>query len=678
VHARIAWLVVGLSACFAVLDTAITAASQSLTSEEAWAQHGWPLATAAALGCVLMGAVIISRYPRHPIGWLLCVISTASFSLAAEAYSIWVLDNAGPGPEVVGHVAGWLAVLLGAPLTIVAVTAIYLVAPNGRLAELRSHWVARIAAAGIVLYTAGVLTVSPLEYDFAETDVSLVTAMLTAPGLVLVALALVGSAVGLVRRLRRARGETRQQLLWVALSASFLAFGLVFLLTVQGIQGGEQTWLSATPLFTAYLAFPICVAVAVLRHRLFDVDLIVNRALVVALAAALVAVGYVLVVILIGGSIGEGAGGFWPSLLATALVALAFQPVRRWVVRLADRLAYGAAAVPYESLADFSRRLGDSPDPATLLPAVAEASATAVGARRATVRLVIPGGPDRTAAWPTDPPDPIGPATGATDHEVPIVDRGEQLGSISVEMPPGRTLRAADGRLLDDLADQAGIAFRNVRVAAELAGQVEELSRRTRELAESRRRLITAADVERSRLERSIAREVLPHLQPLPPRLTELAGDSEPLTADRLGPLLASATAALEALREITRGVFPAQLTRSGLEPALASLLVRTGSGRLVVDPSAAGRRHDSRTEAAAYFCVVEASRVLDPPIEVRMSAPDRLLHLVILGGHGGDGAVDAMRDRVETAGGTVTDHRAGQGTVVEVSLPAEPAGVRA
>jgi hypothetical protein len=679
VHARVAWLVVGLSAVCAVLDTAITAASLGLTSEEAWAVHGWPLATAATVGCALMGALIISRYPRHPIGWLLCVASLSSISMATEAFSVWVLDHAGPGPDVAGHVAAWVAVLFGAPLALTALTLIYLVAPDGRLASRRWRWVARMSVAGLALYTLGALTVSPTDFSINDYEPNVVSGAATAIGVVLVAVALVSAAVGVVRRLRRAEGSARQQLRWVGLSAVLLAFGLVFLLSVQAGQGGgrEQTLLSATPLFAAYLAFPICIAVAVLRHRLFDLDLVVNRALVIAIATAVVAAGYVVAVTLLGTALRKGAGGFWPSLLATALVALAFQPVRRWVVRLADRVAYGDSAVPYESLADFSRRLGDSPDPTTLLPAVAEVSARAVGARRATARLLVAGAPDRTATWPVDPRDPIGSTAGIPAGEVPVVDRGEELGSISVEMPPGRTLRAADERLLADLADQAGIAFRNVQVAAELAGQVEELSRRTGELAESRRRLITAADGERARLERSIAREVVPHLEPLPRRLAALAGAPEPLTAEDFRPLLASATAALEALREITRGVFPAQLTRSGLEPALTSLLGRTGTGRLVVEPTAAGRRHDPRAEAAAYFCVVEAARDLDPPLEVRLSAPDSRLLLMIVGGLGGEVAVDAMRDRVETAGGTVTDRHADRGTTVEVSLPSEPAGVR-
>ena len=193
---------------------------------------------------------------------------------------------------------------------------------------------------------------------------------------------------------------TRRQLLWIASSAAFLAIGVVLILVIPRIQGEEGTWVAALPLRLAQLAVPLCVAVAVLRYRLLQIELIVNRALVLALATGFVAVAYVLVVVVLGVAIGGGTGGFWPSLLATAVVAIAFQPLRGRVVKIADRLAFGAAAAPYEALADFSRRLGERPDPSALLPAVAEAAAHAVNASRVRALLNVEAGPDRSADWP--------------------------------------------------------------------------------------------------------------------------------------------------------------------------------------------------------------------------------------------------------------------------------------
>ena len=677
-RARIAWAVAGLAAVAVILDTAFTAAHRPLLSEATWADHGWPLISLAGAGCALMGALIISRYPRQPLGWLLCTASLISVTLALEAYGVWVLEGDGPGSPYWAHVSAWVASLLGWP-AFTAIIIVFLISPDGHLLSPRWRWAVRVTVVGLGLHTLGTLTIRPGEFVYGEEyGNSTVSRPLLVVGVLLVAAGLIASAVSLVLRLRRARDDVRRQLLWIASSAAFLAFGVVFVLVVPHIQGKEGTWLAALPLHVAQLAFPLCVAVAVLRHRLFDIDLIVNRALVLALATGLVAVGYVLVVVVVGLAVGGGTGGFWPSLFATALVAMAFQPLRRRVVRIADRLAFGAAAAPYEALADFSRRLGDSPDPSALLPAVADAAAHAVNALRTTVRLVVEGGPDRLAMWPPFGAD----GQAAAGVEIPVVHGGERLGSITVEMPVGRALRDRDKRLLADLAEQAGMAFRNARLTAELSGRVEQLDHRTRELTESRRRLITADDAERSRLERSIARQVVPHLAPLPDRLRQLshADRDAPAALDvgLLGPLLESSNAALEALREITRGVFPAQLARSGLPTALGSLLARTGgSGRLVVEDSATGRRFDPRVEAAAYFCVAEATRDLGAPILAVLTASGDQLQLVVSGSDRGGLPLGHMRDRVEAAGGSVSMTGEDGHTGIDVRLPA-PAAVAA
>lgn len=668
-RARIAWAVVCLVAVAVLLDTVFTAAHRSLLSEATWADHGWPLISLAGLGCALMGALIVSRYPRHPLGWLLCAASLISVTLAAEAYSAWVLDGDGPGSPYWAHVAAWAASLLGWP-AFTALIMVFLISPDGHLLSPRWRWAARVAVVGLVLHTVGTLTISPGEFVYGEQYGNrTVSAPLLFAGVLLVAAGLLASAVSLVLRLRRARDDVRRQLLWIASSAAFLAFGVVFVLVVPLIQGEGETWLTALPLHLAQLAVPLTVAVAVLRHRLFEIDLIVNRALVLALATGLVAVGYVLVVVVVGFAVGGGTGGFWPSLFATALVAMAFQPLRRRVVRLADRLAFGEAAVPYEALADFSRKLGDSPDPSALLPAVADAAAGAVSAQRTTVRLVVEQGPDRLATWRSGADGRAGP-----EVEIPVNHGGERLGSITVRMPVGRVLREQEMALLEDLAEQAGMAFRNARLSAELSDRVEQLGHHTRELNQSRRRLITAGDTERSRLERSIAKQVVPHLAPLPLRLQQLShvADDPPAALDPalLGPLIESLNAALESLREITRGVFPAQLARSGLQPALASLLGRSNAGRLIADPSMNGRRMDARVEAAAYFCVAGVVADLLPPVEVVMSTADDRLIIVVTGGTDARLSVDSLKDRVETVDGSVTIRTTASGTVVDLSLP--------
>jgi hypothetical protein len=670
VRARTAWAVFGFAVLATVLDTVFTAAHRSLWSESTWAEHGWPLAPLANLGCALMGALIVSRHPRHPLGWLLSVASLLSVTLAAEAYGVWVLDGDGPGLESWGHVAVWASPLLGWP-AFTALVLVFLLAPDGHLPSPRWRWAVAVTLSGLVLHTLGTLSTPPGDFVYGQRDSArAITAPLLTVGWMLVAVGLVASAASLVVRMRRSRDDVRRQLLWIASAAVLLAVGVVVILAVPRMTGVEGTWLAGLPLRVAQVAVPLCVAVAVLRHRLLEIDVIVNRALVLALATALVAIGYVLLVVTAGLVVDGGTNGFWPSLLATAVVALAFQPLRSRVVRLADRLAFGAAAAPYEALADFSRRLGESPDPTELLPSVAEAAGRAVRARRASVVLRVDAGPDLTASWPVG--SAIDPA--AATVEMPVLHLGERLGTISVAMPAGQPLRPRELGLLTDLTDQAGLAFRNARLTAELSGQVERLTQRTRELDDSRRRLINASDAERSRLERAIARQVVPHLQPLPDRLHELSDPASSAMAPdttALDPLVTSLNTALEALREITRGVFPAQLARSGLPVAVGSFLTRAAStSRLVVEDSVTHRRFDPRVEAAAYFCVAEAIGDIGGPVRVALSVDDDQLRVVVSGRDDGPLPVGHIRDRVEAIGGSVSTDVREDRVTLEAWLP--------
>jgi signal transduction histidine kinase len=219
------------------------------------------------------------------------------------------------------------------------------------------------------------------------------------------------------------------------------------------------------------------------------------------------------------------------------------------------------------------------------------------------------------------------------------------------------------------------MAFRSAQLTAELSAQVEQLSLHTDELDQSRARLISAGDAERSRVERAIARQVIPHLAPLPERLRELS-HSDPHAPDaldtaQLAPLLASMNKAMQSLREITRGVFPAQLARSGLPTALGSLLAQPDlPGRLTVEDSAAGVRFDARVEAAAYFCVAEAMRAFDYPIAVVLSVHGDQLHLSVSGTEAGGLSLSHMRDRIEATGGSVSATGRDGRTSVEVLAP--------
>lgn len=663
-YARVAWVLTALTVLIAGADVWVTSAYRPLLSEEAVAVHGFPFVTGAVVGCAAMGALIVARWARHPIGWLLCLTGfLSSISLLTEAYGVWEVTADGPGSRSLGGIAGWLSALLGGQLSLAALSVLFLIAPDGRLLSRRWRAAVVVTMVGYAGYAGSLLTLSPTEFDIDRQDVGPLGSLLSVVGLPFIAGGLVAAMVSMVLRMRRSRGVQRQQLRLMALAVVFVALSFVFLLVVQMFNGGRQTWIASLPLFVSYLCLPLLFAVAVLRYRLFDLDLIINRALVLALGTIFAGIGYTGLVLAVAALLNTRTGGFWLSLLATALVALAFQPLRQRVVRLANRLAYGARALPYEALSEFSRRLTEPPSPDALLPAVAEAAGRAVSARSSTAVLQVPGLVGISDVWP-------GPADGTPDYQVPVRQDGDTLGSIGVTMPKGRGLRPADERLLHDLADQTALAFRNAAMESELAGHVAALDRTTDALAESRRRIIAADDAARRRLESAISREVLSHLRPMPERLSRLSvARSGSAATDELEQLVDATNAALESLRALTRGLFPTQLARAGLARALRSHLARDGQAvALHVEPSA-DRRFPARIEAAVYFCCVEAVRTgsVAARIDLRIDAAELVVQLRGLARDQID--VQAIVDRVEAAGGRLWLDEA---DLLSVSIPVE------
>ncbi len=671
---RVAWAVAGVCLALAVLDTLLVAASYPPFSSKSLGIHGWPLVNLAGVGSAVLGAVILGSQPRQPIGWILSLIGlTTSISLVTESYGIWALQYDGPGTSQQGHLSGWVAALLGGPLALALLSGVLLLVPAGTYLSPRWRWVACTAWVGYAFFVLGLVLIGPsgINRSGDPIDAGLVARALLSSGVVLITAMLLASVVGMLRRLRRSTGVARQQLRVVATGAASVGLALVTLIVGQGFNGGRQSWWSSVPLYLSYLFLVVCIAVAVLRYRLYDAEIIVSRAVALALATAFVAIGYIGLVVGLGRTMESSTdGGFWWSLLAMVVVALAFQPLRRWVVRVADRAAYGSRAAPYDALADFSRRIGRGPAGGELLPTIAAAAGEAVRADLAVVRL--DGEPDARlrATWPSDVAEPsVVPSD--RDVVVPIADAAGRLGSVTVRLPPGRDVRPPARRLLVDIADQAGLALRNARLQIERAARVRQLDRRTRELTASRNRIVGAVDTERRRLESSLAARVLPTMGRLRAEVEGCAVGE--VRADGIAACVDLATEALESLRELTRGIYPTILTRSGIAPALSSYAGRTQrSDGLRIGPSVAAARFPERIEAAAYFCCVEVLEDAHGDAALELSDDGREL-LVTLHGV----TTDALRrwaivDRVEACGGTLDvrddDHRS-----LDIRFPVGP-----
>jgi hypothetical protein len=663
--ARLTWVLAVASLVFVVADTVIVAQSIGLFTSRAVGIHGWPLVDLAASGCAVLGAVIVRADRRQAIGWMLNLVgASTSLSMVTESYTHWVLFEGGPGSHRAADLLGAVSAFSGGSLALAGLAVTFLLVPSGRMPARRWSWVIGASVLGYTSFAAGVVLVGPHDMSTREADTAAghpVAEVLFAVGILLILAAVLGSVTCLVLRLRRSEGQVRRQVRIVAFGAACVGIALLVLLLNEALNGGQQQVWSSLLLYAAYAFLLVCITVAVLRYRLYDVELIISRGLLVAVAAAFAAIGYVGLVVALGRAAGHRTGGFWASLVAMTVVALAFQPLRTAVVRLADRLAYGARAAPYDALASFSRRVGRSPAPGAVLPAIAAAAGQAVAAERAVVTLTVDVGEDLVEVWPADADRPDHPA----GRVILVADEHGPLGSIELDLPAGRDVRPFEQRMLTDIADQAALAFRNVRLSVELAAQVVRLDERTRDLDASRRRIITAADTERRRLEEALARDVLPAMSTL---RADLVAAPDGVGELAIAAYVDAATAALEALRELTRGIYPTLLTRSGLTAALMSFADRRGvRDSLTIDPEVADSRYADGVEAAAYFCCLEALVGSDGRTRVAVTRADDMLVVTIVGSQV-DG-VDrlGMSDRVEAAGGRLEE----SGDRLMIELPA-------
>jgi signal transduction histidine kinase len=654
VRVRLAWALFALTVVVAGLHVALLAAARRSMFSTDVVADGFPLVTVGAIAGAFVGAVIVTRYPGHPVGWLFVVGQLLSeLGLALRAYG-WSALSGELGSAPAGHLAVWLSIQAGGLFVIALLAVLFLMAPAGRLASRRWRWALALPLVGLVINAAGIATIEPHEFNrFGDLErgdpgPGLTTVLMLA--FLMVGAGVLAAACSLVLRLRRARGDERQQLRWMALAATTMAVGVV--LNIALVASTAAEWVQPLPLMVAYVCVPLFTGVAILRFRLYEIDVFLNRAITLAVLTGFVTVGYVALVVLIGDLFPLTHGGFWPSLLATALVALAFQPARRKAERLADRLVYGARAAPYEELAEFSKRLQESLGTEEMLRRASEAVSRAVGARAVLIEVEIPGHAPVEVSWPENPSGGSG-----TTLTLPIQDGGDRIGRLALTLPPGMTLRPDEERLAADFAVQLRRALRNIRLESALVHRIEQLRRSTEELAASARRLDHAQAAARGRFELDLARTVLPHLRRVIAGLNELAdGHASPspeLVRLRLDALTEDTQAALDSLRALTRGVFPSKLTHRGLAPALAAYLDRTG-GDLRADPSTHGR-FDPRIESAAYFCAVEFLSSLDGRAQVRMDARDDALEIEVEGTAARQsGATDHLHDRAAALAGTL------------------------
>jgi signal transduction histidine kinase len=390
-------------------------------------------------------------------------------------------------------------------------------------------------------------------------------------------------------------------LLTTLLVGGLIAGAHAFQGTPQGAADFSRTVFLVFPVL--FTIIPLTLVVVLVRYRLWDVERVVSKTLVYGILAAFISTVYILIVVGIGSAVGTSGHENLPlSILATAIVALAFEPLRRRLERLANVLVYGRRTSPYEALAEFSRGLARSLTVEEVLPKLAEAGARGVGAERSKVQVFLPRGSVRAATWPEGAPH------GPYDRTLTVYHEGQPVGELWVAKPPGEALSGDEDKLLSDFASQAGPALRNVQLTAELQGRLEEISAQAAELRASRQRLVAAQDAAARRLERNLhdgAQQQLVAIAVTARLARMIAVRDPPRAQELLANLQTAANEALDTIRDLARGIYPPLLADEGLVVALQAHVQKVGMHARIEGSGL--HRYPSETEAAVYFCCLEA-----------------------------------------------------------------------
>jgi signal transduction histidine kinase len=549
----------------------------------------WALAVGAVLLSAAFGLLITVLLRGHPIGWLLLanalLLATSGVAVGYAQYAVLEDPGALPGPEwaVLWDQSAW-SLLFGVILAIV------LLFPDGRLPSPRARWVAICGAAAVAGFAVlSVFDPEPFEAPYEAVDRPL-PALPDALGalwpivLLGVLASLVGGVIAVWRRFRAATGIERLQLRWLVISAGLVPLTLIVCLVGAAVVGGVEDDGAFSALFLFMLgAIPASIGVAVLRYRLYAIDRLINRTLVYGVLTLLLAAAYGATALVLGTALGSGSD--WATAGATLAAAVVFRPLRTRVQDVVDRsfsrARYDARRRIVEFLEDL--RAGRA-RPEAIEPILAEVLSDPV----LKLRFWLPEGEIYVDARgrPVDDSHDERQRTEVQRAGVPL---GMVLHSPPSFERPG---------LLEEVVADAGLAIEIARLGVELRRQLEEVEA-------SRGRIVAAGNAERRRIERDLHDGAQARLVSIGLALRHAQHELDPASGTATAALdgaLDEITLAIEELRDLARGVRPAQLD-DGLLPALREL---AGRAPIPVAVKAGAERFPVDVEAAAFFIASE------------------------------------------------------------------------
>ncbi len=636
-----------------------------------------------------IGALLAVRTPSNPVGWLLLGVGLLlMFAVFLEEYAIrGSTDLSLPA-------VGWAAMLstvVFAPSVAMIVLALLLF-PQGRLPSRRWRVVIWILAVGTItasfwntvqpdpILMADVLTIpNPLAVPALKGFGWVIT-----PAAILILLSFLLALVSVVVRFRRSEGEERQQLRWLAFASLLVVGSVTALFVVALIWGDDSNWTTVVFVLAGaaiFVALPGSIAVAILRYRLYDLDLVIKKTVIFGITVVLTMAVTLAFLFALSAPLADRAPDETIAVGITMLViGFLVWPTWHLARRIGDRLVYGGRATPYEALTEFSGRLSEAYSTDDVLPRMATILGESTRAAEARVWLRLGGRYRSAAAWP----DASGAAAEVAgdgdaipalpgDQIVEVRHRGELLGALSVVSRANDPVGSDRVRLMHDLAAQAGLVLRNVRLIEELRA--------------SPQRLVAAQDQERRRLERNIHDGAQQQLIALGVklRLTDSLIERDSAKAhEMVQQLQAETQTAIDDLRDLARGIYPPLLADQGLAAALEA---QARKSPVPVEISADDvERLPQQLEAAVYFSCLEALQNMAKYADASQAGislvrrDDSLEFSVYDDGRGFDASatrhgsgLQGIADRLDAIGGTMRiESIPGGGTTLVGLIPTE------
>jgi signal transduction histidine kinase len=612
-----------------------------------------------------VGAFLVRRRPGNAVGWVLVATSVLGVNALANQYAVAGLVVS-PGSLPGAGFAAWVATWGWTPELAVPVL-LPLLFPDGSLPSPRWRPFARVAVACLgVLVAAAMLAPMGIDADHSISNpvgagplfTAIVLAMVALTGLILIPVAV----LALVLRMRRARGAERAQLQWLSLAAVVtLVLGIAE--SAVGEPGQEVLWALAMS------AIPLGIVIAVVRHHLLDIEVVLNRTVVYGLLSAVVLLGYLIAVA------GVGPAAQRTGLVAVVVLALLAASARDRVQRAVDRLLFGYRKDPYAVVTRVGQRLDAAAGP---LDALQQLTAELRSALRLPSAAVIPDDP-RLA-----PVEAGRPVAGTVDF--PVTMQGRQVATLRVG------LRHRGARFRPDEQSALTDVGRRVGALVQAAVLVTDLQR-------SRETLVAAREEERRRLRQDLHDGVGPELAGMALQLDSLAsrlGDQADL-ADRARVLRDRMRQTVADVRRVVDDLRPAALDELGLAEALRQHLALFAVGPaggpgapahptdIVIDPILPVMPPlPAAVEVAAYRIVSEAvanavRHGRASTCTVRLAAAGGQLVLVvadngtgILPSASAGVGLASMHDRAAELGGDLQIETGSAGTVVRSRLPLE------